>query len=407
MRDNDAPLLMDVSRLVWRQWAGVRPTGIDRICMAWMAHFGTRAQATVLHRHGRHILRAGASRELFALLADETPAPVIATRLRLARWVARHGLSGLASPAGGGRPWLNIGHTGLDLPGLETWCSAADVKPVLMVHDLIPLTHPEFCRAGEPERHRQRMRTLLRISKAIIGNSQHTIDVLGAFAEAEQLPQAPTLVAWPGTQRLPLPAQRPENAYTDFVILGTIEGRKNHLLLLDIWQQLIRRLGTAAPRLVIIGRRGWACDDVLARLDSGEGGDHVVETGPLSDGAIAAHLAGARALLFPSFAEGYGLPLLEALAAGVPAIAADLPVFREIGQGIPLMLPPDDVEAWMAAISGYAQSDSASRAAQIARLKAFKAPDWAGHFARVDAFLGGIGPFSPETAPPPAPVRPG
>jgi hypothetical protein len=71
------------------------------------------------------------------------------------------------------------------------------------------------------------------------------------------------------------------------------------------------------------------------------------------------------------------------------------------------MLPPDDVEAWVAAISDYAQCDSSSHAAQIARLKAFKAPDWTGHFARVDAFLGGIGPFSPETAPPPGTVRPG
>jgi glycosyltransferase involved in cell wall biosynthesis len=91
--------------------------------------------------------------------------------------------------------------------------------------------------------------------------------------------------------------------------------------------------------------------------------------------------------LFPSLAEGYGMPLAEALAAGVPVIASDLPVFREIGQGVPELLPPDDASAWYAAVCDYASEDSTRRAAQVARLGAFRVPDWHGHFARIDAFL--------------------
>ena len=113
----------------------------------------------------------------------------------------------------------------------------------------------------------------------------------------------------------------------------------------------------------------------------------MVETGALSDDNIARLLASARALLFPSFAEGYGLPLVEALDAGVPVIASNLDVFREIGQGVPELLPPDDVDGWAAAIMAYAAPESTARAAQMARLAQFRAPDWPGHFAQVDAFL--------------------
>ena len=113
----------------------------------------------------------------------------------------------------------------------------------------------------------------------------------------------------------------------------------------------------------------------------------MVETGALSDDNIARLLASARALLFPSFAEGYGLPLVEALDAGVPVIASDLDVFRAIGQGVPDLLPPDDVDGWAAAVMAYAAPESPARAAQMARLAQFRAPDWPGHFAQVDAFL--------------------
>jgi hypothetical protein len=62
-------------------------------------------------------------------------------------------------------------------------------------------------------------------------------------------------------------------------------------------------------------------------------------------------------------------------------------VFREIGQGVPDLLPPDDVDGWANAILAYAAPESPARAAQMARLAKFRAPDWPGHFAQVDAFL--------------------
>ena len=386
-------MLFDATRLIWRRWVGVRPTGIDRICLAWMAHFGSRAQAVIIQRQRQAILPWAVSQALFQLLAtgEEDSSGHDSFRRGLIRLALRHGpalAAALIRPLpGNGRIWLNPGHTGLDVAELTAWCRHIGVRPVYLVHDLIPISHPQHCRAGEAERHHIRMRTMLLSGHGLVANSCDTLNATKAFASDQGLPMPPTVVAWPGTPKLAMPAEQQPRPSNDFIILGTIEGRKNHMLLLDVWERLVALHGGAAPRLVIIGRRGWACDDVLARLEAGGFGSRMVETGALSDEAIARHLAGARALLFPSFAEGYGLPLVEALDAGVPVIASDLDVFHEIGQGVPDLLPPDDVEGWAAAIMAYATSNSPVRAAQMARLARFRAPDWPGHFAQVDAFL--------------------
>ncbi len=383
------PLLLDVSRLIWRRWAGLRPTGIDRICLAWLEQYNQHAQAVFIHRRGQTILSERASEKLFSLLSDtgDHHDAQKGFRRRMIDLALRHGTSLLSTRDGKGRIWLNPGHTGLDVPTLRQWCQKVNVRPVYLVHDLIPITHPEYCRDGEALRHRRRMLTVLETGAGVVANSQHTLDSLASFAAAEKQALPPAIVAWPGTPTL-TGASTGVSEEPAFIILGTIEGRKNHIILLKIWERLWQKLGPRAPRLLVIGRRGWQAHDVIQLLDSSSFGDRLVETGPLDDNSIAQHLANARALLFPSFAEGYGLPLVEAMAAKVPVIASDLAVFREIGQGVPDLLCPDDLDAWEAVILDYARPESTRRSAQMERLAGFKAPTWTDHFSRIDRFLG-------------------
>jgi glycosyltransferase involved in cell wall biosynthesis len=116
-------------------------------------------------------------------------------------------------------------------------------------------------------------------------------------------------------------------------------------------------------------------------------GGLVEERGGVDDGTIATMLRGARALLFPSFAEGYGLPLVEALALGVPAICSDIPALVEVGGGVPEHLHPLDGAAWRRAILDYASDHSAARAAQLGRLRNWVRPDWSRHFSIANALL--------------------
>lgn len=387
--DNDAPLLIDASRLVWRRWTGILSTGVDRICQAWVKQYASQSQAVIIHARGQAILPFTTSQALFALL--DRPDTLRGATLRF-----RAALSGLAIRRSGhlrdrlegrGRLWLNPGHTGLDSDGVARWVQRRDLRLVPLVHDLIPITHPQYCREGEAERHRRRMRTVLDIASGIVTNSAHTLEVLTEFSSTEKRPMPRATVSWPGTPFLPRVTAKAD-AEPTFVVLGTIEGRKNHALLLSVWRDLLKARGSApVPRLCIVGRRGWQAEDVFQQLDSGEFGDKVIEVGPLDDHRLAQLLAGTRALLFPSFAEGYGFPLVEALGAGVPVLASDLPVFREIGQGVPEILPRYDSSVWREAVCDYASQNSPRREAQVLRLGAFRLPDWNGHFARIDAFL--------------------
>jgi glycosyltransferase involved in cell wall biosynthesis len=380
---NDAPLLLDVTRLVWRRWADRRPTGIDRVCLAYLDYFAGRAQAVVHHPRFRRILDRNSSAVLFDLLR----APPRRFRTALAASALLR-LGGVACPSDG-RPYLNIGHTGLDQDGFRRWLSGSGARPIYFVHDLIPITHPEFCRTGEAQRHALRMRTILSTASGVIGNSQSTLDALAQFAEAEHLPCPPSIAAWLGTAH----DQNSDSAHSPsarpiFLVLGTIEARKNHLLLLRVWKRLAERMGAATPQLLIMGQRGWKADEVFNILDDKHAlNGHVVELNYCADDELAEHFATARALLFPSKLEGYGLPLVEALAAGLPVIASDLPVFHEIGQGVPMLLDAEDEAAWEAAILDFAQPNSDARAAQLRRLGRFRVPTWEDHFRAVEEWL--------------------
>lgn len=379
--NDDRPYLFDVSRLIWRRWAGRLPTGIDRVCLAYLRHYRGQSRAVVQRRGFRRILGASASERLFDHLLETGRS----FRADLVKTLARGALR--SSPAAPGSLYLNVGHTGLDDPGFRRWVGRQGVRPIYMVHDLIPITHPEYCRAGEAERHRLRIRNMLETAAGIVGNSKATLHALEDFRNAELLQAVPMMPALLGID-VPAAAARTPSDRPTFVVLGTIEARKNHLLLLQVWMRLVERLGSNAPRLLVIGQRGWECEQVFDLLDHCDTlKSAVVEIGGCSDRELAAHLASARALLFPSLVEGFGLPLAEALSAGTPVIASDLPVFREIGQGIPDFLDPLDGQAWEGAILAYADGIGPARQAQLQRLQGYRPPTWDDHFRKVDDWL--------------------
>ena len=260
-----------------------------------------------------------------------------------------------------------------------------------LVHDLIPATHPEYARPGVAMQHLQRLATVAALADGVIVNSAATAAVLRPHLVRQDAPP-PLVVAPLGIDIAAAPAAQdapPQDPY--FVCVGTIEPRKNHLLLLHLWRDFAAKWGPAAPRLMLVGRRGWENEnvvDLLERCTLLRG--LVTEAGAVPDPEVARLLAGSRALLFPSFAEGYGLPLAEALAAGAPAICSDLPALREVGGEVPEYLDPLDGAGWRRMILDYAAPDSRARAAQRARLRRWSPPRWDAHFGAVDALLDGI-----------------
>lgn len=378
------PLLIDITRLLGRLLKGRLATGVDRVDLAYVEHYGPLARAVVRLRGRSIALSMRASQAVFEQLVaqrEALPWSIGARVLRGALSVGRPPLTGSVV--------FNTGHSGLHQPAYARHLRAQGLRPVFMVHDLIPITHHEYCRAGERERHMQRMDTVLDTAAGVVTNSQATLDELARYALQRGKPMPPAQCARlaPGLPRL-APGPRPiVEPY--FVVLGTIELRKNHWMLLQVWRRLVERLGPeAAPRLVVIGQRGWECENVIDLLERCEPlRGVVIEQASCTDADLTTWLHHAQALLFPSFVEGYGLPLVEALMLGTPVIASDLPVFREIAADIPDYLDPLDGPGWMDRIERYAVPESPWRAAQRARMVGFVAPTWAEHFDAVDALL--------------------
>ena len=156
-----------------------------------------------------------------------------------------------------------------------------------------------------------------------------------------------------------------------------------------MWRRLVAE-NRNAPRLVIVGARGWENEQVADILDRGEAlKAHVVELSRLPSADLVELLAGARALLAPSFGEGYGLPVVEALGLGTPVVASDIPVFREVSQGRARFLSPIDGLAWLAEIRQLSEDD-AYLDARRAEARAFSAPTWSGYFAGLMDFLASL-----------------
>ncbi|NOG72689.1 glycosyltransferase family 1 protein [Roseicella sp. DB1501] len=407
----DAPgpgIVYDLTRLVKR--AGARtPTGIDRVDLryALRAAAGEWGPALPALQLGGEMIAVphSAARRLLAHLSScwlegGASEPAIEMLLRDA---------GLAEPVPASRRlagakavqtfalqhdrafYLNVSHHGLgEGEMLARLHARLGGGCVFFVHDLIPIEYPEYVRPGDQQRHAARMATVLTLASLVIVNSEATRRSLENWAErngyAPPLCQVAHIGIEPGFEQ-PAPADLPPIETPYFVYVSTIEPRKNHVTLLHLWRDMARKLpAERVPKLVLIGRRGWECEHVFALLDRCDLlQPHVIELSHLDDATMLRWLRGARAALFPSFAEGWGMPVVEALSLGVPVICSRIPAFEEATQGLGEMLDPLDVPAWHDRILAYASEPADARSTRQARLRDFARPQWASHFAAVQA----------------------
>ncbi|WP_396594335.1 glycosyltransferase family 4 protein [Brevundimonas sp. R86498] len=276
--------------------------------------------------------------------------------------------------------YFNVGHTGLADPRVLMELRDRGIAPIILLHDLIPITHPEYCRPGDGEKHRGRVLNTLRYASRILVNSRYTAHELAVFAAREGLTPPPIDAIHLGLEPtfLARPAAATPRPY--FVHIGTIEARKNLAFLLTVWRRLQERMGDAAPQLVLVGRYGWENEAVLDHLERSPALQGLVhQAADLPDSALATLMASARALLAPSSVEGFDLPAVEASALGVPLIASDIPAHRELVPDARLIDPLDGL-GWLDAL------EAATR--HPPKALPYTAPTWDRHFAEVAQRVG-------------------
>nr|WP_323778166.1 glycosyltransferase family 1 protein [Amylibacter sp.] len=279
--------------------------------------------------------------------------------------------------------YVNVGHSNLTELVLSALRAAGCAKISVMIHDMIPLDYPQFTKAGIPDQFRRRMMAVAKNADRVICNSADTqARVRVYFSEWESTAQ--TIVAHLGVEPM-APKSPPEIDPTSFVVLGTIEPRKNHETLFQAWEKLAAELpAEQMPKLHIVGKRGWNNQQVFDFMDTSPlMGKHIFEHADLGDEALANLIANSAALLFPSFAEGFGLPALEAAQLGVPVICSDLPVFHEILGGAATYLPNDDPARWAQSVQSVANRTMESPFTREITDFPVEIPRWHSHFRHV------------------------
>jgi glycosyltransferase involved in cell wall biosynthesis len=364
------------------------PRGINRVQLAYIRHYQNTAHAILeipIRQHIFHwVFPQSLSQELFDLCMQ--PATFSKRKLHklLAYGVMRSGGLNVKNIV------FNLAHNGFMTPNYGDFFNKKNSKVIFMVHDLIPINHAEYCGAMASRRHFIRISNVLQQAHGIIANSEATLIELKDFAQKYSLP-SPPMIAAPLASGLDyahnIPSRSRPLADPYFVLLGALEARKNHVLLLEVWKYLWKELGNKTPKLVIIGQCGYGYENAsafLERCQSLQG--CIVQHTSCTDEQLFNYIEHAQALLFPSIVEGYGLPIVEALSLKTPVIASDLPVYKEFAGNIPEYLSPIDGKAWLHTLRDYA-TDCESRNRQLQRLQHFKAPSWGEHFTKVQKFI--------------------
>ena len=286
--------------------------------------------------------------------------------------------------------YLHVSHILLERAHLFRWLGSPSTKAAFFLHDTIPVEYPEFCGERSAEENLARIRAISARGDLILVNSRTTEDALARLQEGEGLRQPPVrTIPLSGTIPLPEGALSPSPpcpARPYFLCAGTIEGRKNIGFLLNVWRSMVADLVPEdVPRLVIAGERGWACQEVLATLDRTRGlSRHVAEVRGVSDAEMVALVRGARAVLAPSLAEGFGLVPVEAMTLGTKVIASDIPAHRETLTDRATLLDPTDGPGWRREILSRASSMQIRNEEPA---PSHSGPSWADH---ADAVLGEV-----------------
>lgn len=254
---------------------------------------------------------------------------------------------------------------------------------VAVIYDLIPLTHPRYFDAYTVKLFKPAIERLLRHAEHVFGISAFCANEIRAYAPTRNAAQSNSIDFFHlGSDFLPPSAvpgfeleRRLPSGFFDgasvFLMIGTLEPRKGHGFALTAFERRWR--SGATDKLLWIGKAGWDVDDLLRRAQASPFfGTRLLMINDASDAEIVEAIQKCHACVLASEIEGFGLPLVEAMQMGLPVLASDIPVFREIGGDYPVYFTLDDPENLNDAIETLALHYADIRA----RLKKFRWLSW-------------------------------
>lgn len=232
---------------------------------------------------------------------------------------------------------------------------------VTTLHDLSVLDHPQWHPINRVDDWRRRIDRAVKATTRWIVDARFTVGRMAKLlsvdaGDVEVIPGAARPLPYPSMDELPALREAANLPPRYFLALGTVEPRKNLSVLLDAWAAAPAAL-RESHRLIFAGACGWGDEGFWRRLLEHPMAAHVRVTGYISDAQAGLLLAGAEAVLMPSHYEGFGLPILEGMAAGAPVLCSDIPPFVEVAADAAQRLPVADARAWSDAMQRIVEDE--------------------------------------------------
>ncbi|MEM7197674.1 MAG: glycosyltransferase [Pseudomonadota bacterium] len=261
------------------------------------------------------------------------------------------------------------------------------LRQIFMLHDMIPLVRPDLTLPGLYAKYRDFTTYLAQATDVVICVSGHTKSDFQRWCAAQNLTIKASvehciLGSEISTQDPIMPEIPDVDLTQDFVLcVGTLEVRKNHGWLLEIWTALQNDARAPLP-LILAGTKGWLCDDFLIRLQQFDAAfpnliTHCID---INDQELTWLYRNCRFGVYPSLYEGWGLPVQETLQYGKPVIANAVSAIPEAGAGLATLVETGNLGQWVNAVQTHMFNDDflAKKTAQISAQHTPKRwDDWA------------------------------
>ena len=240
---------------------------------------------------------------------------------------------------------------GSDYSGALVSLKQNGVKIGVYIYDLIPLTHPQFVTESTRQDVSEKFGDVMSLADFVLTISDYVAkDVSSIFGN--ELNRTLPVYSVPLSHELPDSIAGDIEPDTDFIAslpkeyvlcVSTLERRKNHALLLNVWSSLNRKYEGKIPHLILIGKWGWRIEEFRSQLEWQRNLDgKIVVMGNLPDSQLKLLYQNCLFTVFPSFVEGWGLPVGESLALGKPCIASNTSSIPEVGGSFCRYISPYD-----------------------------------------------------------------
>jgi glycosyltransferase involved in cell wall biosynthesis len=289
--------------------------------------------------------RLGPGDDLIVLRSRQEPGPLASRFREVPLWTPPHNrFEQIVLPIELARLGIDLLHSPDFIPPFR-----GHFRRLITIHDLTFLYYPQFLTGASRRYYNDQIEHAVHVADHISADSTNTKDDL---VRRLNVPADKVTVVWlaqdAAYRPLDVSACAPVLARHNlepgyFLFIGTLEPRKNVTGLLTAYRALGDRR-PSTPQLVLAGRRGWLYDEIFSRIAALKLDDRVrfVENAPNED--LVAFYNSARLLGLPSFYEGFGLTVLEAMACGTPVVCSERGSLPEVAGDAALLINPDDLD---------------------------------------------------------------